>query len=404
MTLGVLLYINSGNVWLIHHVNCYGSQQRWFFSLRCIKTCSKKNKVVPLWELTLQVICVFRSRQSWSLSVEKQRSSWGPECLVRGGAFLRGSPSDDRCFLLSPPPSPFPPPSCDLLPSLNGLWTEFQCISSFFGCADGKVLELASSPSLLLLAEAPPPPPPCGGIIPAAAASADWCVGLPIIVIANGSSEEMGGGRLRSRFLSLSLRLEDDDEEEEEVVGSVLVSFRATENGSPRRASPLPSWAGRGGGRVQASERFNVSWATVLSKAARKGSSGGMCLQFHTDDSNSGGGRDWEKAGNRIDDGSMSVGTREGRDGATDQMVAGSSCGWGLHPGEWSRKAERKGSTGRPSVCVCSLLCDTGGQAAQPAGSGEGPRVWWDGESRPESSTFSGDEESDEKAASKNTH
>lgn len=243
---------------------------------------------------------MFRSRQSWSLSVEKHKSSCGPECLVSGGAFLRGSLSDDLCFLLSPaPPSPFPPPSCvlevlrapDIL-SLNGLWTEFQCISSFFGWPVGKEPALALGPSLLLLAE-----PAllllvlCGGINPAAAARDDWCVGLPIIVIANGSSEVTGGGRLRSRFLSLSLRLVEDDDEEDEV-GSVLVSARVMQNGSPRTSTPLASWVGRGGGRAQASDRFTVSWVTVLSKAARKGSSGGMCLQFQTDDSISDGGRD----------------------------------------------------------------------------------------------------------------
>lgn len=109
-------------------------------------------------------------------------------------------------------------------------------------------------------------------------------------MIANGSSVEMGGGRLRSRFLSLPFRLDEDDREDE--VERVLVSVRETENGSPRTSVPLPSWFERGGGQVQASERFKVSWVTVLSKAARKGSSGGMCLQFHTDDSISGGGRD----------------------------------------------------------------------------------------------------------------
>lgn len=194
----------------------------------------------------------------------------------------------------------------------------------------GKELELASSPSLLLLVE---PTPElllvlllCAGINPAAAASDDWCVGLPIIVIANGSSQETGGGRLRSRFLSLSLRLEDNEEEEDDEVGSVLVSARVVENGSPRTSIPLPSWVRRGGGRAQASDRFKVSWVTDLSNAARNGSSGGMCLQFHTDDSISGVGRDWEKAGNRMDEGSISGGTREGRDGATDQTLAVLSC------------------------------------------------------------------------------
>lgn len=110
-------------------------------------------------------------------------------------------------------------------------------------------------------------------------------------MIANGSSEVTGGGRLRSRFLSLSFRLVEDEEEEDEV-GSVLVSARAMENASARASIPLLSWTVRGGGRAQASDRFKVSWVTVLSNAARKGSSEGMCLQFHTVDSISDGVRD----------------------------------------------------------------------------------------------------------------
>lgn len=276
--------------------------------------------MVPLWELMVQLICVFRFRQSWSLSVEKQRSSWGPECLVRGGAFLRGSLSEDRCFLLSPPflVSPLPPPSCDLEPetSLNGLWTEFQCGGSFFGWASGKEFKLESAPGLLPLLPVGPLELRRGGITPpAAAAREDWWVGLPIIVIANGSSEVTGGGRLRSRFLSL--RLDEDDEDEEEWVGRVLVSVSETVNGSPRASLPLPSWDWQGGGRVQGSEKFNVSWVTVLSKTARKGSSVGMCLQFHTEGSISGGGN-WEKAVNWEAE-SFSGGPREGRVEGADQ-------------------------------------------------------------------------------------
>lgn len=158
--------------------------------------------------------------------------------------------------------------------------------------------------------------------------------------MANGSSEVTGGGRLRSRFLSRSLRLEEDEEEEEEEGGSrVFVSARETENGS----FPLVSWEWRGGGRrVQASDRFNVS--CVLSKLAKNGSSVGMCLQFHTDDS------DWEKAGNRTEPGSVSRGARDGRVEATDQTLAAASCELELRPEEDSWKAERKGSAGRLGV------------------------------------------------------
>ena len=84
-----------------------------------------------------------------------------------------------------------------------------------------------------------------------------------------------------------------EDDEEEDEVGCFLVSVRFVANGSPRTSFPLLSWAlGEEAGGAQASDRFMVSWVTVLSKAARKGSSGGMCLQFHIDDSISGGGRD----------------------------------------------------------------------------------------------------------------
>lgn len=204
---------------------------------------------------------------------------------------------------------------------------------------------MGSTPSLLL----------CEGSVPAAAARDDWWVGLPIMVMANGSSDVTGGGRLRSRFLSRSLRLEEDDEEEEEEGGRrVLVSARGAENGSPRPSFPLTSCERRGGGRVQASDRFKVSWVTVLSKLVKKGSSVGMCLQFHTDDSISGGPRDWEKAGNRTEGASISGGARDGRVEATDQTLVESSWWLEVRPEEGSWKAEKKGSTGR--LGVCSLI------------------------------------------------
>lgn len=155
--------------------------------------------------------------------------------------------------------------------------------------------------------------------------------------MANGSSDVTGGGRLRSRFLSRSLRLEEDEEDEEEEGGRRV--FVSTENGSFR----LVSWEWRGGGRrVQASDRFNVS--CVLSKLAKNGSSVGMCLQFHTDDS------DCEKAGNLTEPGSVSGGARDGRVEATDQTLAAASCELELRPEEDSWKVERKGSAGRLSV------------------------------------------------------
>lgn len=218
--------------------------------------------------------------------------------------------------------------------------------------------------------------------------------------MAKGSSGETGGGRLRSRFLSRSFLLELDEAEEEEDLGIFLASGSAGANGSPRTSAALPSSAGRGGGWDQASGKLMASCATDLSKAAKKGSSGGASLLLHGDDSDSGGGSDWEKDGKRAEE-SVSEEARAGRDRATDQTPAGVLCGCGLRAGEGSRNAGRKGSAALPTGG--SLLCDTGGQAAHPAGSGDGPRVGWDGESRPESSTFSGEEESDEKAASE-TH
>lgn len=86
---------------------------------RSVLSCLK-----PCWETG----CVLISRKFWSLSVEKQRSSCGPECRVSGGPFLRGSSLKDLCFLVD---------SCVtelfVVPSLKGLCTEFQCTSSFFG-------------------------------------------------------------------------------------------------------------------------------------------------------------------------------------------------------------------------------------------------------------------------------
>lgn len=61
---------------------------------------------------------------------------------------------------------------------------------------------------------------------------------------------------------------------------------------------------------------------TDLSKAERNGSSGGACLLLHADDSNSGGGSDWEKHGKRAEE-SVSAEGREGRDTAMDQTLAG---------------------------------------------------------------------------------
>lgn len=279
----------------------------------------------------LQDCCgAFRSRQFWSLSVEKHRSSCGPEFSVRGRPLLRGSLSlhDSRCFL--PPSLTTPPRARDPaeVPSLKGLWTEFQWTSSFFGWDKGR--DLALGVSLLLLT--------LWGRTPVAAARADWWVGLPIIVMANGSSGDSGGGTLRSRFLSMSLQ--------NEGVGRVLLSL---EKGSLRTSIPLPSLEGRGSGGAQASGGGRVSWVTtVLSKAARKGSSGGMCLQLHRAGSSSGGARDWEKAGKQRAEGSMSGGGREDR-GAAAQILTGLSWGWGLRSGEGSLKTVRKGSSGLPS-------------------------------------------------------
>lgn len=177
---------------------------------------------------------------------------------------------------------------------------------------------------------------PCAA---ACAASADWCVGLPIIVIAKGSSGDSGGGTLRSLFLSRSLREEDGG-------GRVLVSFRETEKGSVRASTALLSLVGRGGGGAQASGGGRLSLGAERSNAARKGSSGGMCLQLHTEGSSSEEARLWEKAGKLKVVGSTSGGAR-GERRLEGQALVESSCGRGDRPGEGSRNAARNGSEDR---------------------------------------------------------
>lgn len=125
----------------------------------------------------------------------------------------------------------------------------------------------------------------------------------------------------------------DDDED---GGGRVFVSARPS--------TPLPSLVGRGGGGAQASGGGMLSLEADRSKAARKGSSGGMCLQLHTDGSED--ARLWEKAGKLKVVGSMSGGAR-GERRLEGQALAGSSCGRGERPGEGLRNAARKGSEDR---------------------------------------------------------
>lgn len=72
------------------------------------------------------------SKQSWSLSVEKHRSSCGPECRVRGGPLRRGSSSaaPPRCL---GPLLPSGPPGAPWWPPLKGLCPEPQWCTSFLG-------------------------------------------------------------------------------------------------------------------------------------------------------------------------------------------------------------------------------------------------------------------------------
>lgn len=121
------------------------------------------------------------------------------------------------------------------------------------------------------------------------------------------------------------------------------------EKGSTRTSTP--SLVDRGG--AQASERGMLSLEVDRSKAARKGSSGGMCLQLHTDGSKLDDGRLWEKAGKLKVVGSMSGGAR-GERRLEDQALAGLACGRGERPGLGSWNAARKGSEYRPN-CTESL-------------------------------------------------
>lgn len=142
--------------------------------------------------------------------------------------------------------------------------------------------------------------------------------------------------------------------------------LRETEKGS----TPLPSLAGRGGGGAQASGGGVLSLGADRSKAARKGSSGGMCLQLHTEGSRSEDARLWEKAGKLKVVASMSGGAR-GERRLEGQALFGSSCGKGERPGEGSWKAAKKGSEVR--LKFAESLDGAGGQAAQP-GSGDTSR------------------------------
>lgn len=248
---------------------------------------------------------------------------------------------------------------------------EFQRTSSFLGleaepdpeAGPGAGPELGVGPSLLL------------PVLWAAAAAAreDWWEGLPIMVMEKGSSGDSKMGT------PLSLSFWDDDEEEE-ADGAFLSPWEA--KGSPPRPSgpplcgslsPRPSRESRGRAGAQGSgEAAGGSGGAVLSKAARKGSSGGMCLQLHTGASSSGGARPRPNAGKVKKEGSMS-GAGRGERGALAHTPAGSSCAGGVRPGEGSRKAVRKGSGARVRP-LGSLPCAVDGQAAQPVGSGEGPR------------------------------
>lgn len=116
-----------------------------------------------------------------------------------------------------------------------------------------------------------------------------------------------------------------------------------SEKGSVRPSPPL---LGRGGGGAQASGGGMLSLEADRSKAAKKGSSGGMCLQLQTDGSISVDARLLEKAGKLKVVGSMSVGAR-GERRLEGQALDGSSCGKGERPGEGSRNAARKGSEDR---------------------------------------------------------
>ncbi len=124
------------------------------------------------------------------------------------------------------------------------------------------------------------------------------------------------------------------------------MSFREIEKGSVRPSMPLPSLVGRGGGGAQASGGGRLSLGAERAKASRKGSSGGMCLQLHTEGSSSEGARLWEKAGKLKVVGSTSVGAH-GERRLEGQAFVASSCGRGDWPGEGSQKAARKGSDDR---------------------------------------------------------
>ena len=133
----------------------------------------------------------------------------------------------------------------------------------------------------------------------------------------------------------------EEEEEEEDGRGRVLLSPRETEKGSRPSRDRAGQLLGEGA----------VSAATVLSKAARKGSPAGTCVPHHS----AAVGADvlWANAGKRTAGESTSSGPQGVWDGAGH--ASGGSV-WGACPGEGSRKADRKGSASRPRVWLASLL------------------------------------------------
>ncbi|KAG5276456.1 hypothetical protein AALO_G00132270 [Alosa alosa] len=197
------------------------------------------------------------------------------------------------------------------------------------------------------------------------------------MVIAKGLSngDSRGGGTLRSRFLSLRA-----EEEEEEGGGRVLVLSlpRGTEKGS----GPWlfrKGWGCAAGAQASCCGSASASWWAGGSNAARKGSSCGRCLQFHTVASTSGsacerkiGGK--QKALPPPPPLSTSGGTQGECPGPPHAHT--SSGVRGGRAGEGSRKADRKGSGGRrrDDASLVDGAAVGGGHAAQPLGSGDGPR------------------------------
>lgn len=249
----------------------------------------------------------------------KERTSSVPEFLLE-----RMAPLGARCLLPAPEPS------------TKGLCREFQRTSSFLPALGPGALRAGLEPE-----------------------REDWCVGLPSMVMENGSSGEPSRGS--------SAGLEETGAPVSEGVLKEMAKGSPCDTGhTPAELRALPSWGALGLGFQGSELPFSLG---VRSKSARKGSH--CLLRGVRDRPGQEGGSHSEEEGRlkaaKVDD--------KKEEDSSSPAPLGLRLAGSQPPGEeeeeGSRDTVRKGSPAEPA----SLLCDvTAGQAAQVQGSGEGPR------------------------------